>query len=387
MLRKRFWSVVVFKDLRSCYFSGTFTFQYLQSLSTDKYSGIGPSAELAKHNIAQIIDLPVGENYSDHPNIQTFWKVRDRGLSLGDMPMTSPTCDWTAGLPGDLMAWHNHSSLLPTLPNKDIDPKIYDLLTAPNKPHTESFVLYGHIDLSQAGIPNPGGSCFTLANVLVSPTSRGTLTLSSSNPLDAPILDPNLLSNELDTQLLYASGRLTIFMMNSPAAKEYGVQEYGIDESNRDDVSDEAMRKRVLRTGRTLNHGSGTCKMGTVVDTVCRVKGVKGVRVVDASVFPAPLGAHYQAAVYALGEQVCCFVFSFVFCFGVRLFEMDLLTVCRWRRLLLMVKLLELYGGSFLVSIYISNIDQPIFIFISLCSKCSFKSTTSMLCNSIQSIV
>ncbi|KUJ17157.1 alcohol oxidase [Mollisia scopiformis] len=267
-------------------------------------SGIGPTEELKKHNIPQICHLPVGENYSDHPNFQTFWKVRDRGLSLGDMPMVTPECDWTAGLPGDLMAWHNHSDLLPKIENASIDPNIYALLTANGKPHTESFALYGHIDLGQCGVENPGGSCFTLANVLVSPTSRGTLKLASSDPLDAPILDPNLLSNELDTQLMYACGRLTIAMMQSPTAQRYGVMEYGVDESIRNDLSDAAMRKRLLYTGRTLNHGSGTCAMGSVVDTECRVKGLEGLRVMDASVFPAPLGAHYQAAVYALAEQM-----------------------------------------------------------------------------------
>jgi choline dehydrogenase-like flavoprotein len=65
------------------------------------------------------------------------------------------------------------------------------------------------------------------------------------------------------------------------------------------------MWKRLLKTGETLNHGSGTCSMGTVVDTKCRVKGVEGLRVIDSSVFPMPVGAHYQAAVYAVVEQVC----------------------------------------------------------------------------------
>jgi choline dehydrogenase-like flavoprotein len=65
------------------------------------------------------------------------------------------------------------------------------------------------------------------------------------------------------------------------------------------------MRKRVLKTGETPNHGSGTCSLGTVVDTECRVKVIEGLNVIDARVFPMPIGAHYQAAVYAVAEQVC----------------------------------------------------------------------------------
>ena len=140
--------------------------------------------------------------------------------------------------------------------------------------------------------------------MLVAPTSRGTLKLRSSDPHDKPILDPNLLSNELDTQLLYACGRLTIKMLQGPAGQKYGAQEYGIDESMRNDLSDKAMQKRLFYASRSLNHGSGTCAMGSVVDSECRVKGVERLRVIDASVFPFPLGAHFQAAVYAVAEQV-----------------------------------------------------------------------------------
>jgi choline dehydrogenase-like flavoprotein len=71
----------------------------------------------------------------------------------------------------------------------------------------------------------------------------------------------------------------------------------------RDDLSDTAMQKRLFYASRSLNHGSGTCAMGSVVDSECRVKLLEGVRVVDASIFPNPLGAHYQAAVYAVAEM------------------------------------------------------------------------------------
>lgn len=78
----------------------------------------------------------------------------------------------------------------------------------------------------------------------------------------------------------------------------------------RDDLSDEALRKRLLNTVETVFHGSGTCAMGTVVDTECRVKGVEGLRVIDASVFPFPPAAHFQAIVYAVAEQVSSFIDS-----------------------------------------------------------------------------
>jgi choline dehydrogenase-like flavoprotein len=158
--------------------------------------------------------------------------------------------------------------------------------------------------MSHAGVQHPGGPCIVLANLLLIPTSRGTLTLQSSDPKDAPILNPNLLANDLDRELLLTSTRLTISMMQGPVGQKLGAQEYGIDEAIRGDTSDGAIIARLMKTGRTRNHGSGTCGMGSAVDSECRVKGIEGLRVVDASVLPFPIAAHYQAAVYVVAEQV-----------------------------------------------------------------------------------
>ena len=77
-------------------------------ICTDNRSGIGPKSELQKHGIAQVVDLPVEENISDHPFLATFWKDKDRGLSLGDMEMVTPDCDWTAGVGCDFPSFHRH---------------------------------------------------------------------------------------------------------------------------------------------------------------------------------------------------------------------------------------------------------------------------------------
>ena len=72
--------------------------------------------------------------------------------------------------------------------------------------------------------------------------------------------------------------------------------------------SDEKLDKRLAMTSGTTWHASGTCSMGKVVDTNFRVKGVSGLRVVDASVFPVPLSAHIQAPLYALTEQAAAII-------------------------------------------------------------------------------
>lgn len=139
-------------------------------------------------------------------------------------------------------------------------------------------------------------------NILVSPLSRGSVKLNSSDPADSPIVDPALLHSPTDKDILYEAVRSTTIAMKNLEGLD--AVEYTIDEALRDDLSDDALAARVKQGGSTVFHYSGTCAMGNVVDAECRVKGVEGLRVVDASVFPMPLGAHYQAATYALAEQI-----------------------------------------------------------------------------------
>lgn len=269
-------------------------------------SGIGPRTELDKHSIKQVEDLPVGENYSDHPLLATFWKLKARNLALGDVEMITPECDWTAGCPADFLAYHRHDTPTVTkLAQGLLGKQELERFNVPGRPHTESFIMYLHLDLAGKGDPHPGGSVFTMFNILTTPISVGTIRLSSSNPHDPLLIDPALFSNDLDKQLIYECTRMTTSaIMSSPIAIKYGAEEFNIRHEIRGRTDDEAIHERLLKTADTINHGSGTCAMGKVVDGECKVKGVRGLRVVDSSVIPFTIGAHYQAIVYAVAEKV-----------------------------------------------------------------------------------
>ncbi|KAG4437105.1 hypothetical protein IFR05_007403 [Cadophora sp. M221] len=269
-------------------------------------SGIGPKSELQQHLIPQIADLPVGKNFSDHPFLCTFWKVRDRGLAIGDMDMVTPECDWTAGTGCDWFAFHRHEDeSVKNLAEETLGTKELERFELAGRPHTESFAMHGHLDFTGRVEAPPAASCFSFASILVAPESRGSIRLASSIPTDAPLVDPGLFTNPLDLKLIYECARMNITAIkNSSAVSKYGAVEYGIAEADRDDLSDEALGRRLLQTCSTVFHGGGTCAMGTVVDTECRVFGFQGLRVVDASIFPFPLASHYQAAVYAIAEQM-----------------------------------------------------------------------------------
>lgn len=142
----------------------------------------------------------------------------------------------------------------------------------------------------------------SIFNILVSPLSRGSVKLNSSDPVDPPVVNPALLASPTDKDILYEAVRSTTTAMKNLEGLD--AVEYTVDEALRGDLSDDAVAVRVKQGGSTVFHYSGTCAMGTVVDAECRVRGIEGLRVVDASVFPMSLGAHYQAATYALAEQI-----------------------------------------------------------------------------------
>jgi choline dehydrogenase-like flavoprotein len=244
---------------------------------------------------------------TDHPALVTNWKLKTRNLSIGDVEFVTDTCDWTAGTATDFLGYHRHDSpAVEKLAKELLSASELERFNVQGRPHTETFTMYLHLDISKTNTndPYPGGSVFTVFNILTSPTSLGSIRLSSSDPTAPPIIDPALFGSTLDKQLIYECARMTSSAIaSSSIASEYGAEEYNIQESLRGRLDDEALFERLVKTCDTINHGSGTCAMGKVVDTECKVKGVESLRVVDASIFPFSIGAHYQAIVYAVAEQ------------------------------------------------------------------------------------
>lgn len=122
----------------------------------------------------------------------------------------------------------------------------------------------------------------------------------------------NYLATEVDKHVFREGLRqLTKFMLQSKFSKNIvgeSVPEGLPAEALTLDDTDEKLDQRLAMTSGTTWHPSGTCSMGKVVDTEFRVKGVEGLRVVDASVIPVPLSAHIQAPLYALSEQAAAII-------------------------------------------------------------------------------
>ncbi|KAI9710292.1 MAG: hypothetical protein M1820_002786 [Bogoriella megaspora] len=259
-------------------------------------SGIGPSSELVKHGIEQEMDLPVGLNLHDHPTTPVAFQLRypERGLAVGSPEFmnkpnhfTGNPMDWfiTAAISGDeLEQAANTDSLFAG--KKPVDFEITCLYTG-----------------SQYGAPD--GSHITLGVVCLSTTARGTVTLQSNRPEDSPIIDPQYLSTEHDRIIMRSGVRFILQMMSSKAAEEHFTGEappQGFPQLT--PVSPDAVIDSHVRSSTTCGqHPAGSASMGTVVDSECRVKGIGGLRVVDASIVPASISAHMQAPMYGIAER------------------------------------------------------------------------------------
>ncbi|KIW66216.1 hypothetical protein PV04_08416 [Phialophora macrospora] len=276
-----------------------------------KLSGIGDRTELEQHGIKTILENPeVGKNLRDHLATDIVWKLKhpEKGLAIGSPQFTDPT--YFSGSPLDFIVFGKLDNLekLGSLAESQED---RDLLLRPGASHTETADVYAasgsqHTDWDAAS----QGSYITTVVVALTTTSRGTITLQSARVQDPPVIDANFFDTEVDRHIMREGLRKAASVhLETQAGKSFVSREVPPEgRSPVIDATDEELDQRVADSGYSLFHPMGSCSMGKVVDSHCRVLGVKGLRVVDASVFPVPMACHTQSAVYATAERVAGWV-------------------------------------------------------------------------------
>ena len=266
----------------------------LQSPQLLMLSGIGPADHLRQLDIAVRHDLPgVGAHLHDHPDVVQVWDA-DRaydlfGLSLpGGWRAARAIGQWRRERRGPLTS--NFAEAGGFIKSDPAEP-LPDLQL--------HFVVGKLVDHGRATVFGHGFSCHVC---VLRPNSRGSLRLASADPLAAPLIDPAFLRDADDVRRLVAGFKLMRDVLRQPAlARHGGVERSAAAQSNAE------IEAFIRQHADTIYHPAGSCRMGQgpldVVDHHLRVRGVDGLRVVDASVMPSLVGGNTNAPVIMIAEQ------------------------------------------------------------------------------------
>jgi choline dehydrogenase len=259
-------------------------------------SGIGPADELRKAGVSVVADVPgVGKNLQDH--LIAGVACRDKGGVTNDISPL-PMLGWLARY-----AFTKRGPLASNVAESGGFVK-----SRPDAPHPDLQLHFLPVGTSQVsfdeGTFQPKGHAFTVLPVLLYPKSRGEIRLASSNPAKAPAIDPRYFSDDDDMKLMLEGQRIAQRIVRSKVLDD--CRGDALVQATMSD--DEEVLRGAIRAGTsTLFHPVGTCKMGSdaaaVVDASLRVRGVEGLRVVDASIMPTIVGGNTNAPTIMIAEK------------------------------------------------------------------------------------
>ena len=264
-------------------------------------SGIGPADLLRSHGIEVISDAPVGENLQDHLQIRAVFKVNG----------TQTLNTLANSLFGRLKIGAEY--LLNRSGPMSMSPSQLGAFTRsdPARAHANLEYHVQPLSLEAFGEDLHDFPAITVSVCNLNPTSRGQVQISSANFQDPPKIMPNYLSTAEDRQVAADSLRQARKIMAQPAMQVYAPEELkpGVQHQ-----SDEELARLAGDIANTIFHPVGTVKMGqmddpsAVLDPHLRVKGVQGLRVVDASVMPTITSGNTNAPTLMIAEKAAAWI-------------------------------------------------------------------------------
>ncbi|WP_300785157.1 GMC oxidoreductase [Enhydrobacter sp.] len=231
-------------------------------------SGVGPADDLRSRGIPVLAELPdVGCHLQDHLLLAgAAYKARR------EVPRSH----------------YNHADALLYVPHSNPEAS------------PDHLVMCLSLPFVQPTVGPLAPPAYVLVPCLMQPRSRGSVRLASSDPRAPPLIDPNYLSEPADLRILVEGMTLARDIGAATAFAEWRAKEVY---PGSDWASASGRHGFIRRAANSFHHPVGTCRIGAVVDQTLRVRGVAGLRIVDASVLPGIPAAMTNAAVTAAAEK------------------------------------------------------------------------------------
>lgn len=261
-------------------------------------SGIGGHDQLASHGIQTLVDLPaVGANLQDHVSVILMYRRKKPGpfhrmmradrIALDFAKTYLTGTGFSGDVPGGVVAFLKSG---PERPLPDVQ-LLFTAAPLASWPYMEPFKA-------------PFQDGFATRIVAVQPESRGQVRLASADPLSAPLIEQNFLASPKDWASLRAGFRVARDLAAQASMQPFIEAEFFPGPKCQ---SDDEIDAHIRQTSITVHHPAGTCRMGvdaaSVVDPDLKVRGVDGLRIVDASVMPDLVCGNINAAVIMIAEK------------------------------------------------------------------------------------
>jgi len=260
-------------------------------------SGIGDPKELAQHGIEVKQALPgVGKNLQDHIAASIVTQtdsIMGYGISFKAIPKLA-----VQGL--DYI--FNRAGMVAS----NINEATGYIKSKPDLDRPDIQIGFAPAVRARGGRKLVRGHGYSSNVSLMHPKSKGTITIRDADPMSSPVIDPNFLSEEEDLEAMVKGIKVARQILGSPAFDKVRGEELrpGIDAQ-----SDEELAQYVRDNCATVYHPVRTCAMGpakdkmSVVDPELKVKGIEGLRVIDASVMPLQIGGNTNAPTIMIAEK------------------------------------------------------------------------------------
>jgi len=265
-------------------------------------SGVGPASHLREHGIEVLLDRPaVGENLSDHAASELLWMTpqpNDRAARRRWRATKLMLATQTGAFASGLAEAGGFARVTPDAPAPDIQ------LHCVAVRFLDAGSSYALPKSSEPEI-EPEAHGVWISPCLLTPRSRGSVRLASSDPNDKPIVHNAFYTDPEgeDLQRMVAGLRMGLDICAQPALKPYCAEPFTAPGGDTDDT----LREHLARTTFAFYHPVGTCRMGedpdAALDAQLRVKGLQGLRVIDASAMPAVPRGNTNAPTIALAER------------------------------------------------------------------------------------